>query len=93
MRDWGMGRGLAMLMLVVLASAPIFASEPMAPVWLLRNPMYQPKSKELPAPTSAAPLMPIYRTPYAYGYFGATPSRHWRQHFGVQRQYTQWTLR
>jgi hypothetical protein len=31
--------------------------------------------------------------PYAYGWFGGTPSPHWHRQFGHQNAYTQWTLR
>lgn len=30
---------------------------------------------------------------YTYGWFGATPHRHWYRHFGYYRNYTQWTRR
>lgn len=36
---------------------------------------------------------PVWRTPFAYGYFGARPKCHWSQHFGNMRQYHQWQLR
>ena len=32
-------------------------------------------------------------TPYAYGWFGATPRRQCVRHFGYYRDYTQWTVR
>ena len=35
----------------------------------------------------------VWRQPYAYGYFGTQPQRHWQRHFGWNRSYTQWTLK
>lgn len=32
-----------------------------------------------------------WRQPYAYGFFGAVPHRHPVRHFGVRKNYTQWT--
>lgn len=40
-----------------------------------------------------AAVSPVWRQPYAYGYFGAQPARHWQRHFGWNRSYTQWTLK
>lgn len=37
--------------------------------------------------------VPVWKTPYSYGYFGASRTRQWAQHHGHQRTYTQWTLR
>lgn len=37
--------------------------------------------------------MPVWRSPYAYGYFGARPSRIWARHRGVRDCYAQWTGR
>jgi hypothetical protein len=36
---------------------------------------------------------PVWRQPYAYGYFGARPKRHWHRHFGWNQSYTQWSLK
>jgi len=30
---------------------------------------------------------------YAYGWFGSDPSHSWGRHFGVSKNYTQWTRR
>ena len=29
--------------------------------------------------------------PYAYGWFGVPPRKHWSRHFGFYREYTQWS--
>ncbi|MEM9646651.1 MAG: hypothetical protein AAF989_16795 [Planctomycetota bacterium] len=34
-----------------------------------------------------------WKTPYAYGYFGASGKRHWSKHHGYRDRVTQWTLR
>jgi hypothetical protein len=31
--------------------------------------------------------------PYAYGWFGAQPRRHWSRHFGYYRTYTEWSAK
>jgi hypothetical protein len=33
----------------------------------------------------------VWRSPYAYGYFGARPAKHWSVHHGVRETYRQWT--
>ncbi|XZE55183.1 hypothetical protein SH139x_001183 [Planctomycetaceae bacterium SH139] len=40
-----------------------------------------------------AAVQNVWRQPYAYGYFGAQPNRHWQRHFGWNQAYTQWTLK
>ncbi len=46
-----------------------------------------------PATIPDATAQPMWRQPYAYGYFGARPNRHLSQHFGYLRQYNQWSAR
>ncbi len=36
------------------------------------------------------PVQAVYRTPYAYGWFGAQPDAKWSRHYGYYRNYTQW---
>jgi hypothetical protein len=31
--------------------------------------------------------------PYAYGWFGVQPRRHWTRHFGYYRNYTEWSAK
>ena len=33
----------------------------------------------------------VVAQPYAYGWFGAQPRRHWTRHFGYYRNYTEWS--
>ena len=33
----------------------------------------------------------VQARPYAYGWFGVEPRRHWSRSFGYYRNYTQWT--
>ena len=35
----------------------------------------------------------VEATPYAYGWFGVQPRRHWSRHFGYYREYTEWSAR
>lgn len=41
----------------------------------------------------AATTHPMWKTPYSYGHFGPTDSRHWYRHHGYRDRYLQWTLR
>jgi hypothetical protein len=43
------------------------------------------------ATIQAAVIEPGWRQPYAYGFFGAKPTRHPVRHFGYRQDYTQWT--
>ena len=42
------------------------------------------------ATIQAAAIEPVWRQPYAYGYFGPQPHRHPTRHFGYRKNYTQW---
>lgn len=46
-----------------------------------------------PPAIPTANRMPVWKTPYSYGHFGATRNRQWSFHNGYQQTYTQWTLR
>ena len=35
----------------------------------------------------------IWKSPYSYGYFGATRTRHWSLHYGYRDRYTEWRLK
>lgn len=37
--------------------------------------------------------IPVWKTPYSYGHFGATRNRQWSFHNGYQQTYSQWTRR
>jgi hypothetical protein len=37
--------------------------------------------------------VPVWKTPYSYGHFGAGRNRQWSLHHGYQQTYTQWSLR
>ncbi|MDG2221018.1 MAG: hypothetical protein P8L85_06545 [Rubripirellula sp.] len=36
---------------------------------------------------------PTWKTPYSYGYFGASRTRHWTVHYGYRDRMTEWRLR
>lgn len=38
-------------------------------------------------------VIPRYRQPYAYGWFGAQPHRHGDIHYGYRQHYIEWSLR
>lgn len=65
---------------------------------ILPRPLPKHIGKHLPYSTTNQP-MEAYQlqsratAPYAYGWFGASPSPHWSRHFGYGQKYTQWTLR
>lgn len=46
-----------------------------------------------PKPRTNAPQVVRPVQPYAYGWFGATPNKHWYRQFGHQSSYTQYSLR
>ncbi len=49
---------------------------------------------EGPVPSSPTPtLVARPMEPYAYGWFGAKPAPSWQRSFGINRSYTQWTLK
>lgn len=49
----------------------------------------QPPTALLPEANSR----PTWKTPYSYGYFGASRSRHWTVHYGYRDRMTEWRLR
>lgn len=46
-----------------------------------------------PATIPDAEQQPVWKTPYAYGYFGASGKRHWTRHHGYRENDKRWTLR
>jgi hypothetical protein len=50
---------------------------------------FQTSSARLPR----ASLRKSWKTPYSYGYFGASGTRHWSLHHGYRDRYTEWRLR
>lgn len=46
-----------------------------------------------PAKLPHANLRETWKTPYSYGYFGASGTRHWSLHHGYRDRYTEWRLR
>jgi hypothetical protein len=63
-------------------------AQPDLPQWSHHKPI-QPSTALLPE----ANQREIWKTPYSYGYFGASGSRHWTRHYGYRDRYTQWHLR
>jgi hypothetical protein len=49
----------------------------------------QPPSALLPEANGR----PTWKTPYSYGYFGASRTKHWNIHYGYRDQMTEWRLR
>ncbi len=46
-----------------------------------------------PATLPGANQHSIWKTPYSYGYFGASGTRHWSLHHGARDRYTEWILK
>lgn len=83
----------------ILLSSPNIADEPMREsMWGTSQLHYEvlsrPASKHGDIkPRTSAPQVVRPVKPYAYGWFGATPSKHWYRQFGHQNSYTQFSLR
>lgn len=45
-----------------------------------------------PATLPQAATQNVWKTPYSYGYFGASGKRHWSRHHGYRDRYIQWQL-
>jgi hypothetical protein len=45
-----------------------------------------------PAVLPEANQRETWKTPYSYGYFGASNKRHWTAHHGYRDRYTEWRL-
>lgn len=50
---------------------------------------------KMPRPVGipGATRLPVWKTPYSYGHFGASRTRQWSLHRGHQQSFMQWTLR
>ena len=46
-----------------------------------------------PAMLPEANQREVWKTPYSYGYFGASGTRHWTKHHGYRDRYTEWRLK
>ena len=46
-----------------------------------------------PALLPEANSRPTWKTPYSYGYFGASRTKHWTIHYGYRDRVTEWRLR
>lgn len=46
-----------------------------------------------PAQLPEANQRPRWKTPYSYGYFGASGTKHWNLHYGYRDRYTEWRLK
>ncbi|WP_145347834.1 hypothetical protein [Rosistilla ulvae] len=63
------------------------------PHLVIRSPQ---KSSGLHAKSATIPqavAVPVWKQPYAYGYFGAEPRRHPYRSFGHQQAFTEWRWR
>ncbi len=62
----------------------------------LIHPPYSPHRRRMqpePATLPGANQQEIWKTPYSYGYFGASGTRHWSLHYGYRDRYTEWRLK
>jgi hypothetical protein len=60
-----------------------------------RPPHHSFRRRVQPAPAMLpeANQRETWKTPYSYGYFGASGSRHWTMHHGYRDRYTEWRLK
>jgi len=66
---------------------------PAAPTHLVIRPPVTPSRHAKTATIPGATKAPVWKQPYAYGYFGATHQRHAYRSFGHQKNYTEWRIR
>ena len=59
----------------------------------LKNQFLHGDKQEAAVAIPGANRMPVWKTPYSYGHFGASRNRQWTKHRGHQDSYLQWTLR
>jgi hypothetical protein len=59
----------------------------------LKNQFLHADKREQPVAIPNANRVPVWKTPYSYGHFGASRNRQWSLHRGHQESYLQWTLR
>ncbi len=50
----------------------------------------QQRIQPAPAKLPLANQRETWKTPYSYGYFGASGRRHWSRHYGYRDRYTEW---
>lgn len=86
------------------ASGAMWSIPPQVPHLIIRGPQLQ-RQTETAGRTSdplhdhgrltvdGAVVDPVWKQPYAYGYFGALPYRHWKRHYGYHGSYTQWSFK
>lgn len=79
---------------------PVGGIHPHAEAWIQASPFKasvhrQQHAKHQTAGPSipGATQRPVWKTPYAYGYFGASGKKHWSRSHGYHDRRTQWTLR
>jgi len=46
-----------------------------------------------PATLPGARKRQVWKSPYSYGYFGASGARYWSLHYGYRDRYTEWRLK
>ena len=54
---------------------------------------YVRRFQPAPAVIPGAAEQTQWKTPYSYGYFGASSTRHWSMHHGHRDRYTEWRLK
>ena len=53
---------------------------------------YHRRVQPPPATLPGANQRETWKTPYSYGYFGASSARHWSKHHGYRDRYKEWRL-
>jgi hypothetical protein len=63
------------------------------PVHPLPHLIHQRTSPASSAVIPGVPQREVWKTPFSYGYFGASGSRHWIRHYGYRDRDKEWRLR
>jgi len=54
--------------------------------------LWHGRIEAVPATVPQAQQKAAWKSPYSYGYFGASGKRHWSKHHGYRQRYTEWRL-
>jgi hypothetical protein len=81
-------RVTAAIVLAVALTGSVQAGPPT--YWMLRRPESPGKHYQPGKPDAA--MVDARTSGYAYGFFGVAPRSHASRHFGINRNYTQWSF-
>lgn len=81
---------LTLLVLLLIGGMATAVAHAGPPSYLLLRQPEAPGPRHQPG-FAAAALYDVRAYPYAYGYFGIAPRTHASRHFGIRRDYIQWS--